>query len=149
MTTNVYDLDRANQFFRDRVAFTTGVHELEVMLESGRNLPGYLVVDVRYPGDYAVSRVPGAINLPKTKWRDPEAVLGADRNRTLFLYCYNQTCHLAAEAAVALTAAGYKVVEVEGGWAAWEANGYRQEVGQEKGQEKDQNAAADIQAPAA
>ncbi|MBW3567412.1 MAG: rhodanese-like domain-containing protein [Proteobacteria bacterium] len=129
MTTTPYDLDRANRYFRDRIAFTTGVHELEVMLESGKAADTFQIVDVRYPGDFAVSRVPGAINLPKPKWRNPETILGGDKNRTLFLYCYNQTCHLAAEAAIALTAAGYKVVEVEGGFAAWEANGYRQEKG--------------------
>ncbi|HLU62476.1 MAG TPA: rhodanese-like domain-containing protein, partial [Gammaproteobacteria bacterium] len=66
-----YDIDRANRFFRDRVAFTTGTHELEVLIESGRDRESYQVVDVRYPADYAKSRVPGAINLPKGKWKNP------------------------------------------------------------------------------
>jgi rhodanese-related sulfurtransferase len=35
------------------------------------------------------------------------------------LYCYNATCHLAAQAALKLLDAGYKVVEVEGGWQDW------------------------------
>lgn len=123
--SSTYDFDRARQYFQDRVAFTTGVHELDVLLNSGKkrdaNGRPFQVVDVRYPGDFAASRVPGAINLPKGKWQDPQ---GLNKDATLFLYCYNQTCHLAAEAAVALTAQGYKVVEVEGGFAAWEANGY-------------------------
>ncbi len=120
-----YDYDRANRFFRDRVAFTTGTHELEVLIESGRDRESYQVVDVRYPADYAKSRVPGAINLPKGKWKNPT---GLRKDATLYLYCYNPTCHLAAEAAVELTAQGYRVVEVEGGWSNWEANGYRQET---------------------
>lgn len=120
-----YDIDRANRFFRDRVAFTTGTHELEVLIESGRDRESYQVVDVRYPADYAKSRVPGAINLPKGKWKNPT---GLRKDATLYLYCYNPTCHLAAEAAVELTAQGYRVVEVEGGWSNWEANGYRQET---------------------
>ena len=123
--SKIYDFDRAQAFFQDRVAFTTGVHELDVLLASGkkRDASGrpFQVVDVRYPGDFAASRVPGAINLPKGKWQVPQDL---DKDATLFLYCYNQTCHLAAEAAVALTAQGYRVVEVEGGWATWEANGY-------------------------
>ena len=120
-----YDYDRANRFFRDRVAFTTGTHELEVLIKSGRDRESYQVVDVRYPADYAKSRVPGAINLPKGKWKNPT---GLRKDATLYLYCYNPTCHLAAEAAVELTAQGYRVVEVEGGWSNWEANGYRQET---------------------
>lgn len=125
---NAYDLDRANRYFRDRMAFTTGVHELEVLLEGGKDRDKYQIVDVRYPADFAVSRVPGAINLPKTKWTNATALSQLNKDATLYLYCYNQTCHLAAEAAVALTAQGFKVVEVEGGWAAWEANGYRKEA---------------------
>jgi rhodanese-related sulfurtransferase len=119
-----YDVNRANQYFRDKVAFTTGVHELEVMLGSDSKTP-FQVVDVRYPGDFAASHVPGAINLPRGKWENAK---GVSRDATLYLYCYNQTCHLAAEAAVALSGQGYRVVEVEGGWAAWEANGYRVEA---------------------
>lgn len=129
MSKNIYDFDRAQQYFQDRVAFTTGVHELDVLLNSGkkRDASGrpFQVVDVRYPGDFAASHVPGATNLPKGKWQDAHFIDNSlDKDATLFLYCYNQTCHLAAEAAVALTAAGYRVVEVEGGWATWEANGY-------------------------
>ncbi|HEY4542871.1 MAG TPA: rhodanese-like domain-containing protein [Noviherbaspirillum sp.] len=119
-----YDTNRANQYFRDKLAFTTGVHELEVMLSSPAPAP-YQVVDVRYPTDFAASHVPKAVNLPRGKWDNPR---GLSKETTLYLYCYNQTCHLAAEAAVALTALGYRVVEVEGGWAAWEANGYRVEA---------------------
>ena len=132
--SKIYDFDRARAFFQDRMAFTTGVHELDVLLNSGkkRDAAGrpFQVVDVRYPADFAAARVPGAINLPKGQWQDPQGFAkGLDKDATLFLYCYNQTCHLAAEAAVALTAQGYRVVEVEGGWAGWDANGYGQETG--------------------
>ena len=123
--SKIYDFDRAQAFFQDRMAFTTGVHELDVLLASGkkRDASGrpFQVVDVRYPEDFAASRVPGAINLPKGTWQEPQ---GIDKDATLFVYCYNPTCHLSAEAAVALTAQGHRVVEVEGGWSTWEANGY-------------------------
>ncbi|GHE36385.1 rhodanese-like domain-containing protein [Vulcaniibacterium thermophilum] len=125
MTTPAYDFERAQRYFQDRVAFTTGVHELEVLIGSPRAGAPFQVVDVRFPDDYAQGRVPGAINLPKGKWRNPA---GLDRDATLYVYCYNQTCHLAAEAAVLLTAQGYRVVEVEGGWKGWVDNGYRQDT---------------------
>jgi rhodanese-related sulfurtransferase len=122
MTT--YDFDRANQYFRDRMAFTTGVHELDLLIHSRKDPATYQVVDLRAPEHFAAGHAPGAINLPRGKWSNPK---GLKKDATLYLYCYNQTCHLAPEAAVALTAQGYRVVEVEGGWAAWQANGYRTE----------------------
>lgn len=125
---STYDINAANRFFRDRVAFTTGVHELEVLINSKADRAGYQVVDVRFPADFAKSHVPGAVNLPKGKWRNAQ---GLNKDATLYLYCYNPTCHLAAEAAVELTAQGYRVVEVEGGWERWELGGYATE-GQDK-----------------
>lgn len=120
MTT--YDFARARDFFEDRIAFTTGTHELEVLIEGKADPATYQVVDVRYPADFAAGHVPGAINLPNGRWRNPR---GLDKNATLYVYCYNPTCHLAAAAAVELVAQGYRVVEVEGGWDTWVANGYR------------------------
>lgn len=120
MTANNYDFERAQAHFRDRVEFTTGTHELDVLLNSDADPASYQVVDLRFPDDYAQGHVPGAINLPMPKWGQQQyldKVLNKDA--TLYLYCYNPTCHLAAQAAVKLTAAGYKVVEVEGGFSDW------------------------------
>ncbi|HEX5056470.1 MAG TPA: rhodanese-like domain-containing protein [Gammaproteobacteria bacterium] len=115
-----YDLQKAHEYFRDKIAFTTGVHELDGIIQ--RNKGDFTVVDVRYPADYARGHVPGAVNLPKGKWQNPK---GLSKTGINYLYCYSQTCHLAAEAAMELTRQGYQVMEVEGGWAEWEAKGYR------------------------
>lgn len=117
---NNYDLQQAREYFRDKLAFTTGVHELEIIVQQDKG--DFKVIDVRYPADYARGHVPGAVNLPKGKWQNPKGLTKTGIN---YLYCYNQTCHLATEAAVELTQQGYRVVEVEGGWAGWETNGYR------------------------
>ena len=114
-----YDLSLAQAFFEAKVSFTTGVHELEIMLQ--QNKPGIGVIDVRYPADYAKGHVPGAVNVPKGKWH---ATGSLRKDIVYYVYCYTQTCHLGAEAALALTRQGFKVIEVEGGWATWEANGY-------------------------
>jgi hypothetical protein len=95
MTT--YDFDRANQYFRDRMAFTTGVHELDLLIHSRKDPATYQVVDLRAPEHFAAGHAPGAINLPRGKWSNPK---GLKKDATLYLYCYNQTCHLAPEAAV-------------------------------------------------
>ena len=122
---STYDIARANAYFQDRVAFTTGVHEVEVMINSRIDKTGYQIVDVRYPADFAADRIPGAINLPKNQWKNPQ---GLDKDATLYLYCYTPTCHLAAEAAAQMTAQGYRVIEIEGGWSTWVANGYATQV---------------------
>lgn len=121
---NNYDVKLANEFFRAKTAFTTGVHELEVLINGRTDPASYQVIDVRYPADFNKSHVPGAINLPKGKWQNAQ---GLNKDATLYLYCYTPTCHLAAEAAVELTAQGYKVVEVEGGWERWLHDGFRVE----------------------
>lgn len=110
-----YDFTAAASHFAARNAFTTGPHELSGVLDRKEDV---LVVDVRFPSDFAKAHVPGAINLPKGKW---ERATGLSKDKPVVLYCYDATCHLAAEAARTLVAQGYPVVEMEGGFAAWEA----------------------------
>jgi hypothetical protein len=49
MTAKNYDFDRAQTFFQDRLSFTTGTHELEVLINSDADPASYQVVDVRFP----------------------------------------------------------------------------------------------------
>lgn len=116
-----YDFSRASEYFKARIAFTTGAHELEVLVNGNADPATFQVVDVRYPADYAAGHLPGAINLPNGRWRNPR---GLNKDATLYVYCYTPTCHLASAAAVELVAQGYRVVEVEGGWETWVNNGY-------------------------
>lgn len=113
-----YDFNAAADHFAARNAFTTGPHELAAMLEGNRDI---VIVDVRYPGDFRASHIPGAVNLPKGQWEKPGAKLSKDKLNVL--YCYNPQCHLASEAAAALVAQGYPVIEMEGGFSTWEAFG--------------------------
>jgi len=110
-----YDFTAAAGHFAARNAFTTGPHELSGVLDRQEDV---VVVDVRFPSDFAKAHVPGAINLPKGKW---ERATGLSKDKPNILYCYDATCHMAAEAARTLVALGYPVVEMEGGFAAWEA----------------------------
>ena len=110
-----YDFTAASAYFAAKNAATTGPHELSGMLDRKEDV---VVVDLRFPSDFSRSHVPGAINLPKGKW---EKAAGLSKDKLNILYCYDQTCHLAAEAAALLVAQGYPVLEMEGGYAAWEA----------------------------
>jgi rhodanese-related sulfurtransferase len=123
-----YDLQSAQDYFQAKLAYTTGVHELEVLVEQrDRGQAGmgdFAVLDVRFPRDFAQGHVPAAINLPKGKWQNPR---GLRKDVIHYVYCYDQTCHMAAEAAAELTRQDYKAIEVEGGWDRWLAKGYRSE----------------------
>jgi rhodanese-related sulfurtransferase len=113
-----YDFTAARAYFAQKAAATTGPHELTGMIDRKEDI---VIVDVRFPTDFRKAHIPGAINLPKGKWHE---TAGLAKDKLNVLYCYNQTCHLAAEAALELLAAGYPVVEMEGGFATWEANSY-------------------------
>ena len=113
-----YDFEAARAYFAQKNVATTGPHEVTGMLDRREDV---VLVDLRLPADYRKGHVPGALNLPKGKWQQPG---GLSKEKLNILYCYNQTCHLAAEAARELLAQGYPVVEMEGGFATWEANSY-------------------------
>ena len=113
-----YDISEAREHFAAKQSFTTGPHELLGMIDGKEDV---VIVDVRFPTDYRKSHIPGAVNLPRGKW---QTGAGLSKEKPNVLYCYNQTCHMAAEAALELLAQGYPVVEMEGGFATWEANGY-------------------------
>ncbi len=116
-TNRIHDPEKARAYFEDKLAFTTGPVELDRMIKSGDN--NIVVVDVRAAEDFAKGHIPGSINLPEGSWDNPT---GLSKEKVNILYCYTQTCHLAANAAVVFARKGYPVMEMDGGFDAWEAN---------------------------
>ena len=110
------DPRQARDFFAQKLAFVTGPYELAGLMR--RNEP-VTIVDVRLPSDYQASHIPGAINLPQGKWH---TLAGLTKDRTTVIYCYSQTCKLAAAAAVEFASADIPVMEMEGGFEAWVKN---------------------------
>lgn len=113
-----YDFKKAQEHFNARNAFTTGPHELLGMIDHKADI---VIVDVRLPSDFRKGHVPGAVNLPKGRWEKGADAAGLSKDKLNVLYCYNQQCHLASEAAELLVKQGYPVIEMEGGFATWEA----------------------------
>lgn len=111
-----YDATEAKEFFAKKVAFTLGPVELKHQIEEGENIA---IIDVRDADDYRKGHVPGALNLPKTEW---DTLNGLHEDATNIIYCYTQTCHLGAQAALKFAEHGYRVMEMEGGFAAWQEN---------------------------
>jgi len=115
--TRIHDPAKARVYFEDKLAFTTGPVELDRWIKTGEN--NLVVVDVRAAEDYAKGHIPGAINLPKDKWDNPQ---GLRKDKTNVVYCYTQQCHLAANACVQFASKGYPVMELEGGFEVWREN---------------------------
>jgi rhodanese-related sulfurtransferase len=116
-TTRNHDPARARAYFEDKLAFTTGPVELDRWIKTGQD--NLLIVDVRAAEDFAKGHIPGAINVPKEKWDNPQ---GLNRDKTHVVYCYTQQCHLAANACVRFAGKGYPVMELEGGFETWKEN---------------------------
>ncbi|MFO1500800.1 MAG: rhodanese-like domain-containing protein [Verrucomicrobiota bacterium] len=110
------DPEKARQYFADKMAFTTGPVELSHSVGKDK---GLTIIDVRAAEDYRKGHIPGAINLPREKWATCE---GLSRDGLNILYCYTHVCHLAATAAVEFAGKGYSVMEMDGGFEAWQAN---------------------------
>ena len=108
------DPQLALKYFQTKLDCTTGPIELSHWLEEGSPVN---VIDVRRPEDYAKAHIPGAINVPKEEWTRAK---GLSKDKTNVVYCYSQTCHLAAAAAVEFAKLGYPVIELEGGFNTWQ-----------------------------
>ncbi len=117
------DSAKAREFFADKMAFTTGPIEVSNNIKQHTD---FVIVDVREAEDYVKGHVPGALNLPFSRWQSLE---GLDRRRLNVLYCYSQQCHLAAMAAVEFAGKGFSVMEMDGGFEVWTENGLDTERG--------------------
>lgn len=63
--TMIQDSAKARAYFEAKMAFTTGPVELERMMKGNE----VNVVDVRAAEDFAAGPIPGAIHLPRDRWR--------------------------------------------------------------------------------
>lgn len=107
----------AYDFFKNKMGFTTGPVELNSGLELGARLN---IIDVREKAAYDKSHIPGAISMPSDQWPSFEN-LSLDKLNVI--YCYSDVCHLGARACAMFANEGYPVMELNGGFRAWEQSG--------------------------
>jgi rhodanese-related sulfurtransferase len=111
------DPKKAKRYFARKLAFSAGPVELGRWLKERKDIK---IVDVRDADTYAKGHIPGAVNLPQEKWHKTAAL---DKNKTSIVYCYSQTCHLAARAALEFAGQGFPVMELDGGFNVWKEKG--------------------------
>lgn len=87
---------------------------------SQKNTKNMVLVDVRTPKEFASGHLENAINID---WYDPQFINkfnDTDKEKTIYLYC--KMGGRSAKAAAVLDSLGYKVVNLEGGYAAFLQN---------------------------
>ena len=105
---------KARKFFEAKMKFTTGPVELNELIKTGEDIK---IIDVRATEDFHKEHIPGSVSLPKERWA---TFTGLSREKLNIVYCYSETCHLAAAAAWRFADAGYPVMELEGGFETWQ-----------------------------
>ncbi len=111
-----YDSEKTACYFSKYLAYTIGPFELKQMVEQEKAT----VIDVRDHEDYKEAHIPGAISIPKDELDKNLDKLSKDNVNVV--YCYNQQCHLGAEACLILAEYTYPVVLMEGGFDVWVNN---------------------------
>lgn len=111
------DPQAARRYFEAKVNFSTGPGELHTALEHGRRVGvDFILIDVRDGSEFDKGHIPGATNLPETRWATFE---GLATDKLNLLYGDTPESRLAARAAVEFARAGYPVMEIDGGYRAW------------------------------
>ncbi len=108
---------KAKKFFRAKREFTIGPVELNHMIRRHEDIN---IVDMRTSGDYADAHIPGATNLPRSKW---STCAHLERKKLNIVYCYSEVCRMAAVAESDFAAHGYPIVQLDGGFEAWQFYG--------------------------
>ncbi len=79
---------------------------------------GVILIDVRTPEEFAEGHIPGAVNID---WKESdfldEVKASCPLSSPLAVYC--RSGRRSAAAAKALSKAGYKVLNLKGGYLAW------------------------------
>lgn len=79
------------------------------------------VIDVRPPGEYAQSHIPGALNIPLDRLRQRLEAL--PREKEIVAYCRGPWCVLSFEAVARLREAGFHARRLEDGLPEWRRAG--------------------------
>lgn len=99
------------------------------LLQTGRGL----FLDARYPKDFEMGHIPGALSVPIGTYAEEVAAMLADKaeGKVLVAYCSNVQCPLAHRLADALDMIGVEGVRVfEGGMLEWLQSGEPVEKGE-------------------
>ncbi|MCC7565633.1 MAG: rhodanese-like domain-containing protein [Methanomicrobiaceae archaeon] len=95
--------------------------DARTLIEEGRDNQDPVIIDVRRPDEYAGGHIEGAVNIESSRFQ--EEIGSLDPGRAVIIYC--QSGGRSAHVREVMRDAGFReVYEIEGGIAAWRAQGY-------------------------
>ena len=108
--------EAAIRHFEKQFSFETDCWDTHEAIKTGD--PGFVLLDVRSPAQFAKGHLPGAVNLPHGKI--VASKLSEYAADTLFVtYCNGPHCNGAARAALRLARLGLAVKIMAGGITGW------------------------------
>jgi len=96
--------------------------ELKAMLDGKKD---FVLVDTRTAEEFQEAHIKGAMSIPEKSFENQLALLPADKNALIVLYCNGVKCGKSRKAAKKADAAGYRnlIIYAEG-FPVWEEKGY-------------------------
>lgn len=96
--------------------------QLKAMVDDKKPM---MLIDARTKDEYQEAHIRGAISMPEKTFDENIAMLPADKNALLVLYCNGVKCGKSKKAAAKAAAKGYTNILVYGeGFPVWEEKGY-------------------------
>lgn len=111
--------------FQRRLGYETDCSDVH---EAMKQVPGFVLVDVRGPALFAAGHVPGAVNIPH-RTMTAERMATYPKATLFVVYCAGPHCNGANKAAIRLAQLGYRVKEMIGGVTGWRDEGFELDSG--------------------
>ena len=124
------DPPAALRYFSSRLVYEADGADVYEDLRNGTL--GVVLIDARTPEYYARGHVPGAHNLPH-RTISVESTAWIPRDAVLVTYCDGIGCNASTKAAIKLSALGFRVKEMIGGFDWWQRDGHPIVTGDEHG----------------
>ncbi len=104
--------------------YTTIDHvELKTLVDADARM--FVLVDARNPVEYREAHIPGAINIPESKFDDYLGLLPVDKSTSIIIYCNGVKCGKSKKTAKKALKQGYENIRVYAeGMPVWEEVGY-------------------------
>jgi len=106
--------------YQSKLAYETDSWDLKVALDARENI---VVIDARAAEAFAVSHIPGAINIPHRQMT-VETTAAISKGALVVTYCDGIGCNASTKGALAMTRLGFRVKELMGGLDWWKRDGH-------------------------
>ncbi len=108
--------NEALSHFQNRLKYETDCWDTHHAMT--KQVPDFILLDVRSPEMYKAGHIPGAINLPHGKITE-RTMTRFDQTKLFIVYCAGPHCNGANKAAINLARLGLPVKEMIGGICGW------------------------------